>query len=118
MNEQATQPVRIGPLDVLRFLLELFAFFTLGLWGFVAWPPFLNVVFGIGAPLFAIVLWGLFRSPKAVIRIDPFGKALVEIVIMGSAALAWLVMGQWLVAIVFGVLAVVTGVISGRKEFA
>ncbi|MEF2976179.1 YrdB family protein [Subtercola sp. YIM 133946] len=117
MNQQATQPVRIGPNDVLRFLLELFAFFSLGLWGFVSWPPLLNFVFGIGAPLFAIVLWGLFRSPRAVITLDPFGKALVEIVIMGSAALSWLVMGQPIVAIVFGVVAVISGVISGRKEF-
>ncbi|GGF19759.1 YrdB family protein [Subtercola lobariae] len=118
MNPQATQPVRLSPNDVLRFFLELFAFFSLGLWGFVAWPTPLNVVFGIGAPLFAIVLWGLFRSPRAVIRLDPFGKALVEIVIMGSAALAWLVMGQPIVAIVFGVVAAVSGIISGRKEYS
>jgi hypothetical protein len=118
VNPQATQPVRIGPNDVLRFFLELFAFFSLGLWGFVAWAPPFNFVFGIGAPVFAIVLWALFRSPKAVIRLDPFGKALVEIVIMGSAALSWLVMGQPIVAIVFGIVAVISGVISGRKEFS
>ena len=118
VNPQATQPVRISPNDVLRFFLELFAFVSLGLWGFVAWPPPLNFVFGIGAPLFAIVLWALFRSPRAVIHLDPFGKALVEIVIMGSAALAWLVMGEWIVAIVFGVVAVISGIISGRKEYA
>ncbi len=48
---------------------------------------------------------------------DPFGKALVEIVIMGSAALAWLMLGQPIIALVFGVLAVISGVIAGRKEF-
>ncbi|GAA0998067.1 YrdB family protein [Subtercola frigoramans] len=119
MNTEPSGPVRIGPNDILRLLLELFAFFSIGLWGFLAWPPpVFNWVFGIGAPLFAIVLWGLFRSPRAVFSLDPFGKALVEIVIMGSGALAWLVMGQWLVALVFGLVAVVSGVISGRKEFA
>ncbi|QWT25178.1 YrdB family protein [Subtercola sp. PAMC28395] len=119
VNTEPSGPVRIGPNDILRLVLELFAFFSIGLWGFLAWPaPLLNWVFGIGAPLFAIVLWGLFRSPRAVFSLDPFGKALVEIVIMGSGALAWLVMGQWLVALVFGLVAVVSGVISGRKEFA
>ncbi|CAN5290708.1 hypothetical protein BH09ACT6_BH09ACT6_13730 [soil metagenome] len=119
VNTETAGPVRVGPNDILRFLLELFAFFSIGLWGFLAWPaPLLNWVFGLGAPLFAIVLWGLFRSPKAVIGLDPFGKALVEIVIMGSAALAWLVMGQWLVATIFGVVAVVSGIVSGRKEFS
>ena len=119
VNTEPSGPVRIGPNDILRLVLELFAFFSIGLWGFLAWPaPLLNWVFGIGAPLFAIVLWGLFRSPRAVFSLDAFGKALVEIVIMGSGALAWLVMGQWLVALVFGLVAVVSGVISGRKEFA
>ena len=116
-TDQAASP-RIGPSDVVRFLLELFAFFSIGLWGFLAWPPLWNWLFGIGAPLFAIVLWGLFRSPKAVFHLDAFGKALVEIVIMGSAALAWVVMGQWIVAVLFGILAVVSGIVSGRKEFA
>ncbi|RFA13415.1 4-amino-4-deoxy-L-arabinose transferase [Subtercola boreus] len=116
-TDQGALP-RFGPNDVLRLLLELFAFFSIGLWGFLAWPPLWNWAFGIGAPLFAIVLWGLFRSPRAVFHLDAFGKALVEIVIMGSAALAWLVIGQWIVAVLFGILAVVSGVVSGRKEFA
>ncbi|WP_233188949.1 YrdB family protein [Subtercola sp. Z020] len=118
MNTAASPPLRFGPNDVLRLLLELFAFFSIGLWGFLAWPPLWNWLFGLGAPLFAILLWGLFRSPKAVISLDAFGKALVEIVIMGSAALAWLVMGQWVVAVAFGLLAMISGIIAGRKEFA
>jgi hypothetical protein len=108
---------RLGINDFLRFLLELFAFFTFGFWGFVAWPFPWNFAFGIVTPVFAIVVWAVFRSPKAVIHLDSFGKALVEIVVMGSAALAWLMLGQPIVALVFGVLAVVSGVISGRKEF-
>jgi hypothetical protein len=110
---------RIGPNDILRFFLELFAFFSLGFWGFVAWPgPWLNIVFGIVTPLFAILLWGLFRSPKAVIRLDAFGKALIEIVVMGAAALCWLAIGQPWIALAFGVVAAVSGVIAGRKELS
>ena len=109
--------VKISPNDVLRFLLELFAFFSLGFWGFVAWPFPWNIVVGIAAPALAIVVWALFRSPKAVFPIDPFGRAVVEIVVMASAALAWWSLGQPIVAGVFAVLALVSGIISGRKEF-
>jgi hypothetical protein len=104
---------------VVRFVLELFAFFTLGFWGFVAWPgPWLNIVLCIATPLFAILVWALFRSPRAVVGLDAFGKALIEILIMGSAALAWLMLGQPIIAAVFGVIAVASGVISGRKELS
>lgn len=100
-------------------MLEIFAFVSFALWGFLAWPgPWLNWVFGIATPLFAILVWGLFRSPKAVFQLDSFGKALVEIFVMGSAALTWLTLGQPIVAAVFGVVAAVSGVIAGRKELS
>lgn len=109
--------VKIGPNDILRFLLELFAVFSLALWGFVAWPFPWNIVAGILAPALAIVLWALFRSPKAVFAIDPFGRAVVEIVVMASAAIAWWSLGQPIVAGVFAVVATVSGIINGHKEF-
>jgi hypothetical protein len=109
----------IGITEVVRFVLELFAFVTLGIWGFLAWPgPWLNVVLCVATPLFAILLWALFRSPRAVVKLDAFGKALIEILIMGSAALAWLMLGQPIIAVVFGVVAAINGVVSGRKELS
>jgi len=103
---------------VIRFVLELFAIVSLGLWGFLAWPLPWNILIGIGAPAIAILLWALFRSPRAVLHVDPFVKAVVEIVVMGSAAFAWWSLGQPVVAIVFAVVATVSGVLNGRREFA
>lgn len=111
-------PVRVGVNDVIRFVLELFAIVSLGLWGFLAWPLPWNILIGIGAPAIAILLWALFRSPRAVLHVDPFVKAVVEIVVMGSAAFAWWSLGQPVVAIVFAVVATVSGVLNGRREFA
>lgn len=111
-------PVKVGVNDVLRFLLELFAIVSLGIWGFLAWPLPWNILIGIGAPAIAIVLWALFRSPRAVLHVDPFVKAIVEIVVMGSAAFAWWDLGQPVVAVIFAVVATVSGVINGRREFA
>jgi hypothetical protein len=101
---------------VLRFLLELFSFVTLGFWGFAAWPLPWNVVVGIGAPLLAIVLWALFRSPRAVFHIDAFGRAIVEIIVMAAAALAWFDLGQPIVAAVFAVVSVTSGIVNGLRE--
>lgn len=109
---------QVGPWDVLRFVIELFAFVSLAVWGFIAWPLPWNIVVGIVAPLFAIVLWALFRSPKAVIRIDTFGKAIIEIIVMTAAAFAWWDLGQPVVAVVFALVALLSGIVSGRRELS
>ncbi len=110
---------RIGPNDLLRFLLELFAFFSLGYWGYLAWPfPWPGVLFMIGTPLFAMVVWGLFRSPKARIPLDPVGRALVEIGVFGAATIAWAMLGHPVVALVFGAVALVSGIVNLRAESA
>jgi hypothetical protein len=104
---------------VLRACLELFAFFSLGFWGYLAWPyPFPALLFVIGAPLFAIVVWALFRSPRALVKTDPVGKAIVEIAVMGSAVYAWFSLGFPIVGTVFGLLALVSGIVNFRRENA
>lgn len=103
--------------DVVRFVLELFAIISLCVWGFSAWPFAWNLVWGIVTPLVAIALWALFRSPRSMISVDAFGKAVVEVIVMGGAALSWLAVGQPLVTVVFAAAATVSGVINGRREF-
>lgn len=116
-NTSATP--QVGPNDIVRLVLELFAFVTLGIWGFLGWPlPWPGVLVGIAAPAFAILLWALFRSPKAVFRLDTFGKALIEIAVFGAAALAWWDLGLGLVGLVFAIVATVSGVLTGRKELS
>ncbi len=109
--------MKVGPNEILRFVLELFALFSLGFWGYFAWPfPLPGVFFMIGAPLFAAVVWGLFRSPRAPLPLDPVGRAIIEIFVMGAAAVAWVMLGYWIVGLVFAVVATVSGVINGRRE--
>lgn len=116
---QAPPQRRLGPNDVLRFLLELFALFSLGYWGYLAWPfPLPGVFFMIGAPLFAAIVWALFRSPRALLPLDTVGRALVEILIMGASVAVWFMLGFPIVGIVFAVVAVISGVINGRSEIA
>jgi Protein of unknown function (DUF2568) len=103
--------------DIVRFLLELFAFFSLGYWGYLAWPfPWPGVLFMIGAPLFAIVVWGLFRSPKAPIPLDSVGRALIEIFVMGTAVVTWFLLDSPIVGGIFGIVALISGTINARAE--
>ncbi|HEY0258998.1 MAG TPA: YrdB family protein [Lacisediminihabitans sp.] len=111
--------MRIGPNGLLRLLLELFALFSLGYWGYLAWPfPWPAVLFMIGAPLFAAAVWALFRSPRAVLPLDPVGRVLVEILLLGAAAVAWVMLGHPIVGGVFAVIAAASGIVNGRAEFA
>lgn len=103
--------------DFLRFFLEIFVFVTFAIWGFASWPLPWNIVAGIAAPAAGILLWALFRSPKAVFGFDAFGKSIVEIVIMAAAAFAWWRLGQPFIAVPFAIVATISGVLNGRREF-
>lgn len=115
-HETRVKPT-VGVNEVLRVILELFAIFTLGYWGYLAWPfPWPGVAFMLGTPLFAIIVWALFRSPKALIPVDIVGRGIVEIAVMGSAAIAWAMLGQPIIAVAFAAIALVSGIINLRKE--
>lgn len=120
---RATQPEqgmveRPGVIDVVRLLTELVAFGTLALWGFASFVFPWNIVFGIAAPLFAILVWALFLSPKAVVRVHPFVAAFIELLVFVSATLAWWSLGQPWIGLAFGIVAVTTGLVVGRRRFA
>lgn len=108
----------LSVLDLLSFLCALFAAGTLAVWGFTAWDMPWNIVVGIAAPLGALVIWGLFVSPRAVLTVHPFVRGLVELLIALSATIVWWSAGQAWVGLVFGVVAVVVGVLSGRRRLA
>ena len=115
----ATQTrARISPVDIIAFLCQILAFVTLGIWGFVSFEMPWNFVAGIGAPLLAILLWALFVTPKAVIPVHPFVRALVELLVFASATMAWWDMGAALVGIAYGVVAVASGLMTGLRRFA
>ena len=108
----------LSAVDVLAFLCELFAFATLAIWGFAAWPFPWNIVAGLGAPIVAILVWALFVSPRAVFAVHPFVRAVVELLVYASATLAWWSLGLTWVGLVFGLVAVTVGVLAGRRRIA
>lgn len=112
-----TRPA-LDAVDVLAFLCELFAFGTLAVWGFTAWAFPWNIVLGIAAPLVAILLWAFFVSPRAVIAVHPFVRALVELLVYASATIIWWTSGSPWIGLAFALVAVTVGLVAGRRRLA
>lgn len=106
----------LTPLELVAFGCELFAFATLALWGFAAWPFAWNIAFGIAAPVVAILLWALFVSPRAVFAIHPFVRAVVELFVYLSATIAWWSIGFAWIGLGYAVVAVTVGLVVGRRR--
>jgi hypothetical protein len=95
----------------LAFLLELCALAALGYWGVrVGGGPVTKVALGLGAPLLAAILWGLFAAPRAPVSVPLVGLG-VKLLVFGSAALALYATGHRILAIAFAVLVVVNSVL-------
>jgi hypothetical protein len=99
-----------GALLAVRFALEMAALAALAYWGFTELDGVLSVVLGIGTPLAAAVLWGLFVSPKAKYG-SPVRQAVGEAIVFGAAVVALFGADQPVLAIVFAAAAVVDGVL-------
>ncbi|WP_372967840.1 YrdB family protein [Microbacterium sp.] len=108
----------ITALDIVRSIVLVAAVGSLALWGFATWPFPWNVVLGIGAPVVVILVWALFLSPRPVLRLHPFLRAAVELLIYVGVTIAWWLMDQPIIGTAFAVVAVGTGVVSGRRRIA
>ncbi|MCJ1706592.1 YrdB family protein [Microbacterium sp. VKM Ac-2923] len=109
---------RPSAVEIGSVVCGLFAFITLAIWGFAAWPFPWNIVAGIGAPALAILVWALFVSPRAVLAVHPFIRAIVELFVYAAATIAWWSMGQAVIGLVFAIVAVVFGALNGRRRLA
>lgn len=109
---------RPSAVEIGSVVCGLFAFITLAIWGFAAWPFPWNIVAGIGAPALAVLVWALFVSPRAVLAVHPFIRAIVELFVYAAATIAWWSMGQAVIGLVFAIVAVVFGALNGRRRLA
>ncbi len=92
----------------LAFLLELCALAALAYWGFnTGSGTLIHVILGIGAPLIAAVLWGMFVAPRAAKPVSPPTRLALRLLVFGSAALGLAVAGQPTLAGIFASLTMV-----------
>ncbi len=93
---------------VARFALELSALAALALWGFsLDVPVAIRVLAGLGAPLVAAAVWGLFASPKAAVTVDAPAQQAVQVLLFAVAIAALAQAGRPQLAWAFGTAAAV-----------
>ena len=90
----------------LAFVLELAALAALAYWGYCTGnSTFTSLLLGIGIPLVAAILWGLFAAPRAKFP-NPLLKIAVKALVFGAAFFALIDKNQIVLAILFGVLVI------------
>jgi hypothetical protein len=82
-----------GPLHVLNeglaFVLEVIALALLAWWGFATGGNLVvEILLGLGTPLAAAVLWGMFAAPKARFKVPIAGVLVVKALVFAAGALA------------------------------
>ncbi len=96
----------------LSFFLELCVLVALGYWGFqTGQGTIAKIGLGIGAPVVAVVVWGLFGAPKAVWHLNGPWRLILEVVFFGSAAVALFAAGQRVLGIAFALVFVLNSVL-------
>jgi len=94
---------------LLAFLLELIALAALCFWGFhIGSSTLVHIVFGIGLPVIAAILWGLFAAGGGPKYTTPaWFKASIKILVYASATIGLVVTGHRVLAVVFALLVIV-----------
>ena len=94
-----------------RFLLEIAALISLGLWGWKSGNGWFGYLFAVGAPLLAAIIWGTFtvpndpsRSGSAPVAVRGIIRLLIELGFFFTAFWALLEIGYattgWFFAII------------------
>jgi hypothetical protein len=95
----------------LAFALELCALAALCYGGFsVGGGPVAKAALGIGAPVCAAVLWGLFAAPRAPVSV-PLLALGTKLLVFGSAALALFATGHRTLSVVFAIVVLANAVL-------
>ena len=88
----------------LAFLLELCMLAALGYWGFTLDQGLaIRAGAGLGAPLLAAVVWGVWMAPRASNRLLEPWHLILELIIFGLAIAALYAAGRPRLALAFGI---------------
>ena len=89
----------------LMFVLELCMLAALGYWGFTLDQGLaVRIAVGLGAPLLAAVIWGLWMAPKASMPLREPLHLILELIIFGMAIAALYAAQRPSLALMFGLI--------------
>ena len=96
----------------VRFLLELCVLAAVGYWGFKTGSGwFLKILFGIGAPLLIVALWGMFGAPKANMQFHGGTLLVLELVVFGSGVAALYATKRYPLALGFAAIIIINRIL-------
>jgi hypothetical protein len=101
-----------GAVLTIRFLCELAMLAALGYWGFEVSEGAGAWLLGIGAPAFAIAIWGAFVAPKARWPVAVPARLAIELVLFGAAVVGLLAIDRPLLAALLGLAAGTTSILN------
>lgn len=105
----------------LAFLLELGVLASLCYFGFVVGKNwFARFGLGLGLPVLASLVWGLFGSPQATWRLSGFWFLLLQVIFFGSAAVVLYAASKRRLGMTFALLFVLNTVLAyawGQQSF-
>ncbi len=120
MTQNATSSSSTDVITIIRSIVHLALFASIGAWGFFAWPlPWPGIAMGIGSIAVALLMWACFLSPRPILAVDVFGQGLVELLLIAAAVVGLVVIGAPLILpICVGVVAAAVGLIAGRRALS
>jgi hypothetical protein len=97
---------------LVAFLLELCVLVALGYWGFQTGQGMaLKIILGLGAPILAIVVWGMFGAPRSSWQLQGIWYWLLKVVFFGSAIVALFVANQRTLGVAFALVFVLNSML-------
>ena len=96
----------------LRFILELCALGAVGYWGiYTGNGKIMKIVLGIGSPILLGVVWGVFGSPNAAVKLTMTWHILLEMIVFGIPAVALYFTGKPQIAFIYGMVVVINRIL-------
>jgi Protein of unknown function (DUF2568) len=100
----------------VRFLCELAMLGGLAYWGSQVGEGAGAWALGVGTPVLAAMIWGVFLSPKASVPVPTAVRVTLELVLFGIAAIGLAAAGQPVLAVVLAVAAFATSLLNAEQE--
>jgi hypothetical protein len=110
-DARAPRPLLAANL-ALRFALELAMLAALAYWGFHTGHSLIaDLVLGLGAPLLAAAVWGVYAAPRSARRLQGGALLAVQSAVFAAAAVALAAAGRADLAIAFALVVAVNTVL-------
>ena len=112
LHSSGGQAVNGVNLAIRFFVVELGALAAAAYWGWEATPGPGRWYLAVLAPAVVIVIWALFVSPRARIRVSKQAALTIELVLLGLVTIGLAVTGPVWLGVAYGAVALVSGLVN------